>query len=361
MRMIVFFLGAAVSLVSGAADEDEWLGESDYGGYLGFRYGVYEDDAKNYSVNSTLPLFWHSQLNVILSKYRADYGAERQTSEQWGIYFNTDPLQTFLLGFGYEKNGKGSSIESEDAHVYLQFSINEYWSFRAKYLRGDIDLRYEGLSDNVEEQFRALGLLSRERDGMGLSINYDNLYWGLRFSANDYDYQGDGGPEVESSQALNQLLMQEASGEARFWLGVYYLLLYETQLARGVDERAAIDNVNNFFTAFEAEIIARTEAWIDRRAQEKREQNLVYYRYAYGQHNLLSKRDFSLDAYWVNAAITYSMGVLTYQSYIDEEYASQIYGGVDYQFSDHHSVGALVSYSDEYSDLYAELSLGFNW
>jgi len=360
VRIAVLMLGMSAPLTS-IANENEWLGDSGYGGYFGLRYGAYKGDAKNYSINTTLPMFWYSKLNWVFSKYSGSFEDEKQTSDQWGMYWNSDPLTTFSFGLGYEENGKGSSVGSKDANIYFQLSASEHWSFRAKYLRGDIELRYDGIADNIEQQFRVLGLLSRQREGFGLSASFDNLYWGVRLSVNYYDYDGDKTPQIEDSQALNELLTGETLTEARFWLSVYYSLLYQAQIDRGVDEQAAIDNVNDFFTRFETAIRERTELWIRQRTQEKRDFNQAYYRYAYGQQNLLSQQDLSIDTYWNNDKATYLIGGLTYESYIDGEYISQFYGGIEYQISERYSVGALVSYEDDYSDVYAELSMGFDW
>ncbi len=344
------------------ADENAWIGDLEKNGHLGVRYGFHDDDASSYALNATVPLIYYSELSLVFSEYQQERRTnETQSDEQWGIYWNSDILQTYAFGLGYEKSGSNSSVTSDDIHIFIQYATEDNWSFRAKYLQGDIALNYGSLRVNIEEQFRALGLLSRERQGFGLSVNYDKSGWGTRLSVNYYDYDGDKAPRGAEFSALNQVLLEESTVEARFWLSVYYGLLYQAQRDRGNEPDTAIANINAFFERFEQEILMGVEEWVARRAREKRSQNALYYRYAYGEQNLLSQQDISLDVYWSAGKNTYTMGVLSYESYIDETFSTQVYISLESSIRDRYSLGTLVSYSDENDSAYAELSMGISW
>lgn len=351
MKISALFLAVFLSL-NVAAAEDDWLGVENYGGHLGIYYGVYEGDSDRQSINITIPLFSMSQLHAFYSDDQSNESGFQSKSQQLGLFWNSDPQAKVSWGFGVEESGRSSNLLTRDKSLYFQYMTGSSWGFRIKAIDGESELDIGGITPEIEGQISALGLDTIDRRGLELSSNFEGENWGLQFSLGYYDYDDMGSASQGDIDDLTQLITEASQDEVSFYIRIIYLSYLQYYRDLGYAEAEALELTRDKFESDRAEIRIMLNRWT---------QNAVDYQFGVNEKNVLSNHDIALDYYWTHEQFMLSSGVFVYQSYIDEDYSTQIYAGVNYQMSRLYNIGCLVSYSDNSSEMYAEFSIGLDW
>lgn len=353
------------------ADEQSWLGDETKGGFFGLRLGRLDDESTSTSLSTTLPLFSFSQLHLAYSDTKIESNSpaqnlegENQNSKSWSTAWNSDTLSNYSFGFGYDKNGLGSDVEYNNSHLQLQANIGHYWSIRGRYVQGDIDLKLPAISSEAESRFRGGSLLSRERRGASLHLNYDSISWGMHASIDYFDYDEDSVILPEESGQLIESVEQLGEEETQY-VRILFAKTIDGFRAEGFGDELARQLAGLEFSRNWQEIKRGAIEWVRFRAMQIRNAGLAYGRSIYGQQSVLSTYELALDGYFTMGNTSLLFGALTYQSYVEETQTYQLFGGVDYLIGEHLSVAGLVSYSEEDSDTpsasYIEMSIGYAW
>ncbi len=323
------------------SSEEDWLGDESAGVHLGVHYGVFEGDSESRAVNATIPFFNRGQLHGFYSENRSNNTDATRESRQIGIFLNSDPFEEYSWGLGYEESGRSSDLETEDISIYLQYTTDDLWGFRVKVIDGKSSLNIKGLNPEIENQFSALGLYTIDRKGISLSSNVEGNNWGVQLSLGYFEYNDVGSEGRQDVEELRTLLVDSTVREG-------LRALYQRYLESGYSESDAYRST--FFTYFllQSEIRSSIDRYVDDH-------------FGLDQKNILSNHDASLDYYWLHDNLTLSAGLYVYESYVEKEYAAQIYTGLNYQVSKTASFGILLSYLDESAEVYGEFSIGLDW
>ncbi len=334
---LVFVLFSA----KGWTNTDDWLGVDSYGGHLGLKWGSYQSDGENYSVNLVLPLFFSTEFNALYSGYRSSDRNYGQDSQQLGLFWNTDPYQYFSWGLGYFDEGRSSNFRTKDYSFYLQYLKDYQWQFKLRGIKGSSVIDTVGFSSLIESQFRSLGIHEIDRVGLGLSFGFDGTAYGVRVGATVFDYSD----TKEVPRGLVDLLVDDIdTNEARFYYQEAYLAYFQLYRLSGHTVQESHRLTSAVFQTFPQELSDYVDARVDDDPK-----------------NTLSNHELSFDYYYSLHSVLLSAGIFVYESYISETHSSQSYVAINYQSSKHYSYGFSLSYSAQNSELYGELSLGFDW
>lgn len=333
-------------------DYSDWLGAPEQGGQMNLSLGVYEDDASTTAINLTLPLVKYSELYMYYSDYQSDEIWSPGDSQEYGFFWNSDPYAKYMFGFGYDIGGQSSDLKSKDYSLAFEFSINHRWRVSSVLIKGDAELSIDGFSPVFQREFEALGLDHIERHGGGFGFRYDNedVMWRFSYRRYDYDDNSDGGSA--DIDAFIQTLREESLGSARFAVEFDLLVRYEYLLSTGLSEAAAQTATYLYYLSQREQINREIDRWVN---------DYVGYHLGNGQKNVLSNQEFSLDYVRNFEAWSWSVGLFSYESYIDEKFESQYYSAINFQLSKSYSLGVLLSYMDESSQYYGELTVGASW
>ena len=351
MLLRFFLIIVCISAMSVNA-QDDWLGTDLAGGHFGIRYADYEEAGNSFGLNMTLPAFSQSEFHLATSEYREEQTDTTHYSQSWQVYWNSDPYAAASFGLGARTSGKKSELEIRDFALHAQYLTESFWRFRGELVIGEAEISDESISAIVADEFRRLGLHHIDRKGINLSIAYDGMAWGARVGFAVYHHDASGNASAAELLALDQQIDDESSALIRYYLGLAYYAFRQQCINQGEARDALNTCVEGLFT---------DNAQVIRDGIAQWEAAFIDFNRADSQKDLLSDHEISADIYWLLGHSTLGLGVFSYESYIEEKTFTQSYAEWRYNISDHTTVGLLLGYSDNDSQTWSEVSVGWSW
>ena len=174
----------------------------------------------------------------------------------------------------------------------------------------------------MQQRVRGLGLLSAERDSLGVTVSYYKDNWGFGFSIDDYELDRRASGNVDRENLLTGLSFEQRRA------------LFEYLSERG-DDRPLL-------TLYRSVLFAN---------------------YSYNQQaSVAADLTLGIDVFfWDRYANTYSFGLMYGEQPLIDDGFVQAYVAAEFPFGKGFSVGALISGEDQESSVYSQLSLGYSW
>ncbi len=332
--------------------QDEWLGADLKGGFFGIRYADYEDSGRNIALSATLPAVLQSEFHLAYSDYRDKHEGGARQSQAWNIHWNTDPYAAASFGLGVSTSGTKSELEIRDYSLHAQYLTESFWRFRGEVIIGQAEISDTAIPSLIAEDFRLLGLNEIDREGLNLAVSYDSTVWGGRVGFAVYHHDQNGNASQSQLNTLDQQISDQSASLIQYYLALVYGVFRRSCADDGVADALINSCIRDLFDANEEELRVGLEQW---------QSDYIAYNRAENHKNLLSDHEVSADVYWLVGRSTLVLGVFAYQSYIEEELFTQSYAEWRYALSDRLTLGVLLGYSDNQSQLWSEASFGWSW
>lgn len=350
---LLFVFAASILSFSAIAEEEDWLGlDAPSGGSMELSLGTYEAGAKSLSVAATIPLVSYSEVHLYFSDYRERNESYDLESKRYSVAWNTDPFQKFVFGVSYELRGQGSDLETEDFSLSVGFGLGDHAQFTVAAVKGESQVSIDGFGPQIEDEFTRLGLDQIDREGAVFTLQYQFDRWGARtYYAH---FKNEEAPSASQSELddFDSAIERQSRTEGEFFAYLIYSAYLNACQQLGLSDSAARTCAVNFYRSQQAEIDAGIDRWVN--------ENLVYYN-AHDQKNGLNNYEVGADVYFYQRKNTYSLGWLAYESYISEEFESQVYMSFRREITDKTTFGVLLSYVEDTKDWFGEFSFGVNW
>lgn len=283
---------------------------------LSLKAGTYDSDTKNYSVRGEYSG---------LGKWRigASYSTtdnESSNSSSNNVYVSSDISAPWVGRLTYSASDKADIIDSRDLELALGWNTGN-WYLETSLVKGELDLGNPDFAPEVVTILNDIGVLSAERDGFTFSATYFSSSWVLSATYGNYEYERDGElTQATLFQALQQLTPQQ-----------------RTDIVR--DIRNARRATHTLFTRINSSNSYQ----------------------AYRNTVSLADSEFSVNYTYVFEKVSLGLGYWWTDEMFNGGDIGTYYLSTDYLINSGTTIGALLSSSDDDSELYAEISIRFRW
>ncbi len=346
----LIFLTSAT--LKGEELNDDWLGVPSRTGVFAISYGVYETDSRTVSLNATFPFVNYSEMYLYYADFQSsDFGLPSE-SQDFGLFWQSDPADSFVMGFGYDVGGRSSELASKDYSLMFEWALNQQWRVGSTFVKGESSLEFEGFSPVYQREFQSLGLGEVDRRGIGTHFRFENDEYMWRFSYRYFDYDDEGTSSSANIDEFTQALREESLESARFAVELDLYIRYQALIENGYSEAHAQSLTYLYYLSRRDQINQEIDQWAN---------DYVGFHLGVGHKNILSTKEIAIDFVRNFPLWSWGAGFFTYESYVDKELETQLYSSINYSLGNHSNLGVLVSYFEGSHEFYGEFSIGVVW